>query len=112
MDKLTALLSKLADKLGTTVEHLWAVLVQQAHNQAYAYWAWLALTIVAAMVLFLLYKRGRQDDWDEGWLVYGLASVVYVVSIIMFISELPSFLACLNNPEYYALEKVLGVIGN
>ncbi len=125
MDTNTAdLLKQLADKFGTTVEHLWSVLVKQAtvNACANALETALGLGLIIAIGYFLRwltkprrkeaqdqYETGALCDWDDGWPV--AISIILVVGVIVWLVvagiTVESVIVAINNPEYFALQEVL-----
>lgn len=121
------LLRELAAKLGTTVEHLWMVLVRQALISGIVD---LLVTIVIFIFLvwafrFLYHKTTPVDtgkvetysekkiyddpDWTEegkffAWLVYGILVLVWGCIIL---SSASLTIASFFNPEYWALHAIL-----
>lgn len=116
MERLTDLLEKLAAKLGTTIEHLWMVLVNQAHVQV---WKNAVTIIILAIVnaffakyAFGLFKGKHFSDDDDAYPIF----VVIFTTILLVTSSifgvrlfLEAFDAALN-PEYWALNKILELI--
>lgn len=120
-DKTLDLLNRLADKFGTTVEHLWGVLMKQAVISAVTEIA-TALVLVAAWVWLFCFVRGkttepepsREDcyphaEWyNEGafaaWVVTGL-TLLLVMGQVYYAAT--TGLTALLNPEYWALKQLL-----
>lgn len=119
-DKTLDLLTSLADKFGTTAEHLWGVLVKQAGITACLCFTESIALIVALLWLFHFIKTkttkgapdnyGRsQAEWDEdgagiAWCIGG------ILGIIMFccaISDMSTAITAAFNPEYWALKQIL-----
>lgn len=105
-------LRELADKLGTTAEHLWAVLVRQAYYQG-----WYSLAEVVMFAMFAVvagyrsqraYRWVHDEDGDEiGWLpvvTFGLAAAIMLGCMMCSIQQA---ITCFGNPEYYALHEIL-----
>lgn len=125
MDKLTTLLSQLAEKLGTNVAHLWDVLIRQAYVSAtiellwylliiflcfYALWKLLSPTRTVAegenkvslMGIFL--KR----DPDGGYHILAFFLVIIGSAfIIVLLHDVSSIITRFINPEYWALNQIL-----
>ena len=109
-------LDALADKLGTTADYLWIVLVKQAQIEAIEsifilisgigttyftmkLWWWLVPRIEAA------------EHEDGGWIFLGVISSI--VSIVLIISSMFSVFSIptkLLNPEYWALQEIMKVL--
>lgn len=107
-DKLQDQLAELAQKLGTTGEHLWQVCVRQAPISSTIYFFWMALTV--ALVIGFAWKAKRSKEW---WIVvWGCASLLMVITGLIELSDLNQALAGYFNPEYAALKDILDAIKN
>ncbi len=124
-------LDALALSLGTTVEHLWGVLVKQAYVVVIQN---TFISIACFVILFIgvtTYKKinrkriikkeeyrkdnleGSRHQWETvyddsgeitGMIVMALISVIALGFAIASLSGIPT---CVINPEYFALKKVL-----
>lgn len=114
-DKILNLLGGLAQKLGTTIEHLWMVLVNQAHVQVWKN----AVTIVILIIInsfitkyaFRLFKGKRLSDDDAYQIFVMIFATVLLVSSSIFgmLLFLEAFDA-LFNPQYWALNRILELV--
>jgi hypothetical protein len=117
----TKLIEQLAEKLGTTVEHLFAVLVRQAPISASVYFAW-SLTLFVAVVLWIRLvqkknKEAKSDDcsvWAVDGPAYifswaGIVGVGFFMSFSLF-SSIEDMIIAFANPEYFALIKILQLL--
>jgi len=105
------LINKLADRLGTTADKLWAVLVEQAAVSAIANTT--TLTVTGA-ILGLLAWRAKQvlnegtyyerDKAIFGSLIVGLACLVWTICLL---ASVPDIVSGFVNPEYWALKQLL-----
>lgn len=108
------LVRELADKLGTTADHLWAILTQQA-----AVWSYTAIvidtgTILLALVLLVwgicIGRKVVSDNSEEYlWIPVVIAAVggiVFFVGVINICCDLPSIVSGLFNPEYWAFKQI------
>ena len=116
-EQTAALLQNLADKLGTTSQYLWAVLVKQAPIYS-------VITLVEyvafALLLTALYRfRVPVGKFIKAWfeteeitafifcVVAGLTLVTLILSCLFSVSPmLTGFL----NPEYWALKEVMNAV--
>lgn len=117
------LLEKLADKLGTTSEYLWSVLLKQAPYDAMMQLIYFATTIVAGFVLWRVHKflmkplrenandpdaKSRYAEFDHlPTTVMMILAVAWVVVIIICIAQLKVVISGFFNPEYWALDHIL-----
>jgi len=110
----TELLNELAIKFGTTIEHLWSILVRQSYIDAGSLTAG---SILFAIVTYKLFKwvkfnvseeEGSAEWCDEGQF-FGFAAVAIVGGITALLggSALQAILVALFNPEFYALKQLL-----
>ena len=111
----------LAQKLGTTSEYLWSVLIQQAYLEAGLS---LVNIIVWGMITFfvvkIVYRKTRtpketkeelypKAEWTEegavaAWLVSG---VLILIAFIIISVEFNNLITALFNPEYWALKQII-----
>jgi hypothetical protein len=105
------LIEQLAAKLGTTADHLWAVLVRQAGIEVWV--SVVTIVILGAFSALWISTFSKWDDWiDDGMgavvMAGTIVSVVFLFIVGCEITELPTLLL---NPEYWALKEVLDVLG-
>jgi hypothetical protein len=121
------LLAQMAEKLGTTTEYLWTVLLKQATIVAYGNLAcfFLALCIIWAAYKFVLRKTTESHATDEdgdsvigaewsgenaawAWAVFFLLFLCTVGLVVppLFSEAFTAFL----NPEYWALQKIATLV--
>lgn len=115
------LIRELADKLGTTAEHLWGVLIRQAGISGT-----INLLVCAAWCALLVwgYKLVRRKttvppesekdkyphaEWeDEGmaiaWAIWGIGTVITALTVGC---NLEYIIGALANPEYWALKQIV-----
>lgn len=97
---------ELLARLGTTVEHLWGVLLRQAPiHGAFS----IVFDVVACVALYYawrtLYKwDGYVEDKD---ILYALLGCVTAFVCVYVFYNLPMIAAAFFNPEYWALKQVL-----
>lgn len=123
MNALTdKLIRELADKLGTTADHLWAVLVKQSYIEGWCQVVGVSVVGIILLLAGLLVNRKTtvkniehngitymESDWDDygvvAWGVFGIIVFIYAIISIAVISDSVS---CFANPEYCALMKIVG----
>jgi hypothetical protein len=109
------LLRELAEKLGTTAEHLWSVLIRQARIDAVTSIVLLVATASFLAVLLWLArfscKKGIDSINDDGWIfatvVFAIGAIILAVTLIVQVSELGLIVSGLCNPEYWALKQII-----
>jgi amino acid transporter len=105
-------LQKLAEKLGTSAEYLWEVLVNQAPIQGFLI---LLQIILILLSVFLLYKLHRYflkndvyDEYEEGAAIFMILAAMIVATFIIFgFIHIPEMIYAFLNPEYWALRQIL-----
>lgn len=108
-----AALQTVAAKLGTTAEHVWAILLSQAPISA-ALWGINALAFSLAMWLAVRFTIKHYDDRD--WEATGPVMGAFAVATLLFcwvlslLVGLNSAVTALINPEYWALNELLRAI--
>jgi hypothetical protein len=121
MENLTELLRELAEKLGTTTEYLWEVMIRQAYISATLNLLYVIFFIVYTIAIWKVHlyllktsddeSYSRYDDYEENatipmitclmlWL--GLAIGLFLAIPVIFYGYM--------NPEYWALQQILGKI--
>lgn len=121
-EQTTKLIQELADKLGTTAEHLWAVLVRQAPISAAWDLIYLFLMLSIAAGSFVMSRRflvqtiqQAQDSDDEPTLfklgistaITGIIALVALIECAFAVGSFGMTLAGFFNPEYWALKQIL-----
>jgi len=112
-DKTLAALTALANKLGTTAEYLWGVLVRQAPLQGALDLAVLAVWGLVCVWLIRFVRSKTSGDKpafsDEVGRGFAWAGVVFVCALVMLIGGLTfsSSITAIINPEYWALRQIL-----
>jgi len=110
-EKTEKLVRELADKLGTTTEHLWGVLIKQAPISASVDLAMSFIIVIITVVLFNMMKRVTEDADDKldpevffGWMGFGM---FFIIATLIFSSSPEMVVAGFFNPEYWALKQIL-----
>jgi len=116
MEETNKLLETLANKLNTTVEYLWDVLIKQAPINATTNLIFVIFTFICMYVFYRVHVSLMKKDMytdDRGF--ENLITVIPMVLIgifllIMFIVSLCMIGNIINgffNPEYWALQHIL-----
>lgn len=105
------LIRELADKLGTTTEYLWGVLIVQAKLSAIMSITTMIGSLVIPVVFYLIMKWACKADGDpdnKSFPTSGFIVGFLVMVIIWSACELlPNMLSGFFNPEYWALKQIL-----
>ena len=118
--EITNLLAILADKLGTTSEYLWGILLRQAPISATVILIQIIFTVLSGIFLWRLHKYFSKET-DENYSMYdrsngGLEALIIIFSVLILIIGIFSFFQIENvlngyfNPEYWALNKILNTL--
>ena len=107
-DQTAALLQALADKFGTTAEHLWGVLVQQASLLGVLAAAQAAMLFGALSVsIWVVRKYWAQSDTESRFLMVGLLCFFGFIMVMAGMEQLYTAISAFGNPEYTALKFIL-----
>ena len=124
-ENTTKLLEKLAEKLGTTSEYLWSVLLKQAPIDATV---GLIQLIIVCVVIYLLYKLHIKFMGDmpsdennnytqsyynssDGYIaMMVVAGIVVTIFLIICVCSIGSIVSGYFHPEYWALHEILGQV--
>jgi hypothetical protein len=120
-DKLTWLLEDLSKKMGTTVDHLYQVLVKQAKIDA-------IVSVISLVVMFLLlpvcwiawqhllpHCIGKEWPMEIQLVAFALGIctlLLTIFTIVQLFSTIDDVSKGIFNPEASAVEKILGYINN
>lgn len=115
-EKTHQLIERLAEKLGTTAEHLWGVLVRQAFISSAA--TAIALCIYAAVLIWgyhLVREKTKEDgDWNDHCgsiaLPWGVFAIAIIAFLIILCFNFSLIVAGFLNPEYLALREITSMI--
>jgi len=120
-DQTTKLIEQLAQKLGTTAEYLWTILIKQAAISAWVDMIYFVMIIIMGVILFKTHKYLSKEtstnysvyESDAGLIVVPVMIVLTITWIVIFIVCFFSLGNVFNgvfNPEYWALQEVLNAI--
>ncbi len=120
-EQTSKLIEQLAQKLGTTTEYLWSVLLKQAPIDAAT--TLVQILFIALFAWLLIAKHNKlssQTDWgaydDKGYNNVGVAALMIVGAAFVFVMTVLCFCSfgdVINgffNPEYWALKQILSKI--
>ncbi len=120
MKELTGLLEQLAEKLGTTTEYLWGVLITQAKVSAIIDLIYIVLVSIIGVIIYKVHKHLMKENEngdtryyileDSAVIPMFIVSIVWSVLFIVCFFSLGNIISGLINPEYWALEQVLDIV--
>lgn len=118
MNNIEVMLAELAEKLGTTIEHLWGILL----NQSFIFGVSTSI-ITILMIIFLIFafyyikkitNKKRKSPYEEYTcdeeyifvcqVLFGCCLVIFPIGILYNLYEIITAFA---NPEYWALKTIL-----
>lgn len=103
------LIRDLAERLGTTTEHLWSVLIRQAPMTCTAELLGM-LTLFAMLIYFakkLLAWKSDGYDQEEKVVATALWALAFCLLTVFFTANAGTWLAGFVNPEFWALHQLL-----
>ncbi len=113
-EKLMSILEVLAEKLGTTTELLWSVLVKQAGVEAQIWMAWIIVwasifscVFVGSIIVGFIGRKQNWEMWGCWFIVTFFAVVIGVTSCVGCYSKL---LTVAQNPQFWALNEILKTV--
>lgn len=113
--ELSQVLADLAQQFGTTVPHLWAVMLRQARVEAIVGLVYFAI-VVAAVVGYAFWLPRIRHAWGDGLLdkgatlhaVGGLVCAVLLLAMVFVgLLGINDVVTALVNPEFFAIRQVL-----
>lgn len=118
-EQTTKLIEQLAQKLGTTSQYLWSVLLKQAPIDATVTLLQSLFVVFFGVVLFKAHKRlSKKESQDRyaqtGYEKHEIIAVPMIIAGIIFIILCIISFCCIGdifngyfNPEYWALDRIL-----
>ncbi len=121
MEKETIkLIETLANKLGTTSQYLWGILVKQAPVDATITLMQIIIVAIAGIALYKTHKRlcqkPKNDNYNDSWYEKSdgvLPAIMVVLAVIWGVLAICCFFAINDifngyfNPEYWALNYLM-----
>ena len=116
IDKISPAIAALSEKLGTTAEMLFGVLVKQSYNYAIGN---LIIIIFASIGLYFAFYGAniwKKKIVDEGWHKDGWGGLIAIkisasiIGTIIITANTINMIQKLINPEFYALHTILQYI--
>lgn len=120
-DRYNVLIDTLANKLGTTAEHLWGVLLRQAPISGFIDIVQCVVLVVFAALVVILAKNKTtipaetnenpypHAEWTEELAVIAwvAAMLISVIAVLCLKRSVPEIVAAFLNPEYWALKQLV-----
>jgi hypothetical protein len=119
-EKTELLLQSLAEKLGTTTEYLWVIIVNQAKYDAITSVIQMAFMFAIIFWTIKLHIRFSTEDENGDTMYYNkeeyvivpmiFAAITSIIMLVFFLSGFNDLIAAIFNPEYWALNRILKAI--
>lgn len=119
-DQTTKLMEQLAQKLGTTSEYLWSILLRQAPIDATLTLCYLIFTLLFGIALYTVHRRLMEEKKEGGYtetryskyeesaiIPMVIATVCLLLMCVGAIFVFPNMINGYFNPEYWALQQIL-----
>ena len=107
MREITELLEKLAEKLGTTVENLWPVLIKQAPISGAVDLMLLVALVVTSVITYRIAQKCDDADEDVAVFAWILTGIIFFITAAFVLFGLKGIITALFHPEYWALSEIL-----
>lgn len=108
------LISQLANRLGTTADHLWAVLAKQAIVQAIQSSVWAVIWVIIATIGWVFLKKFWIKIWEEeefGAILIGIgACILTAIALIQIGIAFDNVITTIFNPEYYSFKQMTELV--
>lgn len=101
------LIEKLAEKLGTTAEHLWGALIKQAPISSTVDLISIAICAAALVAAFNIIKSKVEDE-DFAVIVWSAWGSIAFLIAMASLCILNRIVAGFFNPEYWAIKEIIG----
>lgn len=114
-NETASLLNKLADKLGTTADNLWKILLHQAPVDATITLIQCLLFLLVPFIVYKVHRRILKMEYGYGendgyGIIMILAAVISAILVIVVIFSIGTIINGYINPQYWALEKILDTL--
>lgn len=122
-DNTTKFLEQLAQKLGTTTEYLWKVLLKQAPISATTTLLQMIFVLIFGWILWKVHKRLLKKSSDDRYSenLYGeyeiatalpmfLGLITFIIMLCISVAYISDVVNGYFNPEYWALKEVLNSV--
>lgn len=114
-EQTLSLIQQLAEKLGTTTEYLFSILILQAKVTIFQNIFFIILFLVSTFFMFKIgkvrYKNMKEEyedffDGAHGWIlaIWAIINAIWFFGTISIIIEIST---CIANPEYWAIQQIL-----
>lgn len=113
-DRTTQLLQQLAEKLGTTTQYIWTVLVN--HARISAVFSIIECFICLSVIIFtgFMYKKYKSVGTANEIFITAaiLLTIISIVALFGIVLSVRNIINALLDPKYWALEHIIDLIRN
>jgi len=111
-ENTTKIIEQLAQKLGTTSEYLWGVLIKQAPIDAILSLFYLFVIIACMFVMwkihkFMMKENKYSEHEDTVFIPISVSLVMLLILFILAFECIKTIIIGFLNPEYFALQQIL-----
>lgn len=111
---IDTVLQKLIEFVETASPFLWETLYRQVYVEVFQYLLWVLLMLALIFASYKLFRysemRKKEDEYSD-WEIGVWISVVFMVGLpIISLSILSEMISRLINPNFYAIQLILGTI--
>ena len=118
-ENTTKLIETLANKLGTTSEYLWRVLLKQAPIAATTELVFMVFLVIAGYFLWKAHKYLSNNENSQSYynedsyeIIMIILACGYLALLLFSINSIPVIINGYFNPEYWALKEILNSLKN
>lgn len=112
--ELELVIDKLAEKLGTSVEFLWSVLIKQAYVYVtYSAFGFLII-LLAGFIIYKIHKKlhrnnsYKEEDGEFYMTIIFVSFLAWIFTMGFFlVFNISEVVTALLNPEYWAINKII-----
>jgi hypothetical protein len=107
--QVSEVLDVLAQKFGSTVEHLWGILIKQAYVEGIISLVWVIISIIVGTISIKYIIKFFKEE-DDGWegMLFAICFGLIALSALVFCLNINDTIRALVNPEFYAIKEIFG----
>lgn len=112
MEQLTNLLAQLAEKLGTTVEHLYQVMMAQTAIEAQlcnlwmGIWLWGGVIVLVGSIVLMVLMVSFDGEEAVGFPAFTFITTL-IIAPIGYYTMYSELLTLTQNPEFWVIQEIL-----
>ena len=111
-DGVSTLLTKLAEKIGTSVDQVFPWYVNQQVIEGWTYLAVISVAILLLLsVVIYCYKKADFDNENASVILFGVSSIFFFLVVFGCAFGVSGIVSKILNPEYHAVQQLLKDVG-